>query len=145
MSLFWGAAALMESVSIVLTNKNIISLGFQGVSDAIAGIRVSNDAVLYRRDKANYFSYAGEWMDPTDSGIVANYECRLTNNSGVAPSGASLGVWLPCNFTRDWSITRLHTSGVGDTVSSNTLEIRDAATQAVLATAGVDLTATIEA
>lgn len=79
--------------------------------------------------------YAPEWLS---AGTPANYDCRWTTLSGTLSTGTA-GVWQNLGTTRAWS--RNAGAGVGVMTCSGTLEIRDAATLTVLATATITLTA----
>lgn len=64
----------------------------------------------------------------------------LTNNSGTVPTGSALATWLNLGTTRSWQITR---GSVGINTSVNTVQIRLAATGAVMASATVTFTAEV--
>jgi hypothetical protein len=69
-------------------------------------------------------------------GAAADYDCRLTVNSGSAPAGDTVGVWLGLASSRAWTLTR---STNGTTINSCTIEIRDAVSLDVLDSASVTM------
>jgi hypothetical protein len=75
-------------------------------------------------------TYSGEWLLV---GSASDYEVRVTIVSGTLTSGTT-GSWLSCGSDRNWSIT----SSVGKTTVL-TVEIRNAASLAVLDTATITL------
>lgn len=78
----------------------------------------------------------GNYVTPTS--LAGQLEARLTQNSGFAISGATLGAWLALTANRSWAIT----STAGTTrIATATLEIREAATGLVRATCPVTFTA----
>ena len=79
--------------------------------------------------------HAPEWLS---AGTPANYDCRWTTLSGTLSTGTS-GTWQNLGTTRAWS--RNAGAGVGVMTCRGTLEIRDAATLIVLATATIQLDA----
>ncbi len=74
------------------------------------------------------------------SGAASDYECRMSTGSGTLSTGTA-GSWLPLSSTQEWSRSR---TGIGTAAYTGTLEIRDASTLVVLASATVTLTATVE-
>lgn len=81
----------------------------------------------------------GDWITG-GSVYTANYEGRLTVNSGSTPSGAATGTYLNLGTSRSWSLAQ---SGLGTNTSNCTLEIRNAASGVVKASATVTFTATV--
>ena len=79
-------------------------------------------------------TYSGEWMLV---GPASGYEARFTILSGTLSTGTA-GSWLNLGTTRTWTVSR---STIGSTICQGTVEIRDAATLAVLATATITLEA----
>lgn len=80
-----------------------------------------------------------DWLNA--AGAVANYEARATVLSGTLSSGTT-GAWLNLATSRSWTLTKGGGSA-GIVNASFTLEIRDATTLAVLATATIDLSAEV--
>ena len=71
-------------------------------------------------------------------GSAGDYDCRLTVNSGTAPAGSGTGSWLNLATARAWTLT--DTTVIGPVISNNcTIEIRDATTLDVLASATVTM------
>lgn len=81
----------------------------------------------------------GNWVTPT-SAAGANYECQATITSGTLSSGTS-GSWLVLSSTRTWTVTR---STVGSKACTFTIDIRNASTLAVVATASVTISANVD-
>lgn len=84
-------------------------------------------------------SDVGDWITPK-SAAGADYECRATVLSGSFTSG-TFGSWLALNSTRTWTLQQ---SGVGNTTASMTLEIRRASDGAVLDSATLNFSATVD-
>lgn len=68
-------------------------------------------------------------------GSASDYECRLTVNSGTAPDGSGNGVWLGMGTARAWGW--IDSVIPGDVQANCTIEIRDAVTLNVLASATI--------
>ena len=76
-------------------------------------------------------------------GSAGDYDCRLTVNSGTAPAGSATGSWLSCGTTRAWTLT--DTSPIGGPITNNcTIQIRDATTLNVLASATVTMSVEVQ-
>lgn len=86
-----------------------------------------------------YTDISGDWELSGRDG--SEYDVKATLNSGT-PDGSSdsTGVWLSLDTTRTWEITR---TNVGANNINLTVEIRDAATLAVLDSGTIDITATV--
>lgn len=83
------------------------------------------------------------WL--TGGGSGANYEIKFTPTTGSPNAGDVTGSWLSLSTTRSWGMSR---STLGSISCFGTIEIRDAATLAVLASTnsgGVNLIAEIQA
>lgn len=105
-----------------------------GASCTVQYLLTSAGVELYI-DENSVSHTIGNWVTPTSA--AAGYECRMTVTSGTFSVG-TVGSWLALTSTRTWAKTQ-SIVGVGQVVG--TIEIRDAATLAVVATATVDLTA----
>ena len=115
--------------SVAISDQNTMVFD---ASSATAGYRLDSDSSAYRTNSSGtYVAIGGEWRL---QGVVADYEARATLVSGSSPTG-TLGSWLALSSDRTWSITS--TSGY-DTCTL-TIEIRSAASQAVLDTATIIL------
>lgn len=77
-----------------------------------------------------------QWLT---AGTASDYEARVTITAGTLSSGTD-GVWLGLGTTRTWTKTR---SAVGISTCTVTVEIRIAATGAVVATQTVVFTAEV--
>lgn len=76
------------------------------------------------------------------SGSAANYDVFATLNSGTLTSGTT-GTWLNLGTSRSWLVTRTSNTA-GSANVSLTIQIRPAGGGAVLDTANVTLTATVD-
>lgn len=80
--------------------------------------------------------YSGEWRV---SGASADYESRVTKNSGTTPTTGTLNTWQALSSTRTWALA---TDADPQTRTCNlTVEIRDAVTLVVLDSCTVVLNA----
>lgn len=109
------------------------------------GYKVGSDGNLYFGSWFDYSgtgSWAADAIYSVDSawtnGIPSAYEVRCTVDSGTTPSGSATGSWLSCATTREWYITDT-VAGGGAVTTATTIEIRDAITLTVLATASFDV------
>lgn len=111
---------------ISLTNTTVVK---SNAGTATASYSIGNDGRVT--------TVAGGFYEYWDSASwsVANYEVRATQVSGVTIAG-TLGSWLNCGTTRTWSIT-----GTGSNLGTMTVQIRDATSLAVLASATITIDA----
>lgn len=79
------------------------------------------------------------WVNPTGA-AGANYEARVTVNTGTLTSGTT-GTWTALSSTQTWNVTR---STVGTKACNITVEIRLTSTGAVLDSATIDLSANVD-
>lgn len=111
-------------------------------TDASVGYQVANGGA------GNHFeqSYTGSGNPYTNIGIwllpksvdPADYDVRLTVNSGTTPAGSATGTWLSLSASRAWTLT--DTGPVGPAITNNcTVEIRDATSLVVLDSATVTM------
>lgn len=118
---------------------NTYTAGALSPADATARFHVSSDGNVYFQPNngSNELLYA--WRL---SGASADYDIFATLNSGTLLEGTT-GSWLNLASTRAWAVQR--TSNLaGNNDVSITLQIRNASTLAVLATATVTLSAVVE-
>lgn len=108
-------------------------------STASASVTFANDGTY--STEGNIAGFDGDWITPVSAAGDA-YEIRMTVNSGTTPTGATTDTWLGLGTTRTWTLEQ---SGVGATTANVTVEIRNAATEAVLSDGGgaFDITATV--
>lgn len=85
---------------------------------------------------AGAYATINTWLN---DGAASAYDCRLTVNTGDAPSGSATGAWLICSTTRAWTLAE---SGLGTKVNDCTIAIRDGTTLSVLASATVTMNVT---
>lgn len=79
------------------------------------------------------------WVTPTGA-AGANYEARVTVNSGTLTSGTT-GTWTALSSTQTWNVTR---STVGTKACNITVEIRLTSSGTVLDSATIDLSANVD-
>lgn len=115
----WRSVYVGETVSLPAL---IIALRSNGGSPATFSL---NSTGTYTGDGLS----ATDWVTPTSA--AANYECRLTVNSGSLTSGTA-GAWLPLSVTQTW--TR-GAALAADQIVDCTLEIRRASDGVVQDTA----------
>lgn len=82
----------------------------------------------------------GDWIIPT-SAAGASYEVMATEDSGSVTSG-TIGAWSALSSTETWTVTR---TIVGSSECTLTIQIRQAGTGTVLASATIMLEASKEA
>lgn len=80
----------------------------------------------------------GDWLVPKVG--MSGFDAMLTVNSGTAPTGASTGVWLNLGTTRTWTLVQ---PVIGTKTNNCTLQIRNATSLTVLATATVVMEADV--
>ena len=121
---------------IKLTSPVAVRFASGGVSSASTGYRVANDGFVYTAAGSS-LSYVQQEQWDSIAATVGNYEVRATVNSGTTPGGSATGSWLNLGTTRSWTLT----ATIGTTRTCDlTIEIRDATSLSVLATASVTLT-----
>ena len=111
--------------NVTLNGGTVTSYG-SGVRTA--SYRIDSDQFVYYGDNGAYTSNHRWTSDP-----VAGYEARLTVDLGSTPSGTATATWLALTSDRTWTITG-STIGVSD-YAETTVQIRDATSLAVVATA----------
>ena len=105
-----------------------------GTGVRTASYRIDSDQFVYYGDNGSYSSVHRWTSDP-----VAGYEARVTIDFGSTPSGSATATWLALTSDRTWSIV---SSVSADTQYTEiTVEIRDATSLAVVATAFVTIIA----
>lgn len=105
-----------------------------GLGVRTATLRLDTDGFVYFGDNA-IFAQQYAWKI---TGSVGDYEAYCTVNAGSV-SGTT-GAWLALNSTRDWSVIDSSDDGE-DQAAAITIQIRDAGTLAVLASADFDIIA----
>jgi len=108
-----------------LSNGSVITAG---IGTKSAGVRLANDGKVYI-EQNGFFTLYETWLV---AGTVANFEARCTVVSG-SPIGPT-GTWVALTSTRDWTVIDNTDDGVA-TDATITLEIRNASSLTVLATA----------
>lgn len=129
----WPAA------TVALTNHTVYASRIgAGIVNAVFELNTSGSALGATTPAGGIGDgpFAGEWML---TGPSSAYDARFTIVSGTLTSGSGAGVWLNLGTTRNWG--RNAGAGIGTNTCIGTVEIRDASTLVVLATATIDLTA----
>lgn len=116
---------------VYLAGGDINSIGL-GVRTAT--LRIDTDGFVYFGDNA-IFAQQYAWKI---TGSVGDYEAYCTVNAGSV-SGTT-GAWLALDATRDWSVIDSTDNGE-DVAAAVTIQIRDASTLTVLASADFDIIA----
>ena len=114
---------------------NAATISVAGSGSQNCSFRVSNDGFVYYANAGSYVSQYRWTADP-----VGGYEIRVTLLSGTSPSGSTVGSWLVLSTTRTWTNTDAVSNGV-EVFATFTVEIRVAASMAVVATQTVGLIA----
>lgn len=130
-----GGYSRSVSHTATLTNHTI--------TDSVVGAVVDAQFYCDNTGHAGYVTiysgsgiFSGEY-NPSASGSL--YDIRWTNVSGAPTGGSATGTWLNLGSTRGWDISR---ATPGTSTCTGTVEIRDASTLTVLATATITLTVT---
>lgn len=101
-------------------------------TNASASIRVANDGTVLKEEGSGAGFVSQFSWDLASSGAAAsNYEIRLASAVGIV-TGDATDTWLSLGTTRTWTKTR---SSLGSSDGTGTVEIRDASTLDVLASA----------
>lgn len=111
-------------------STEVVSNGFIGIGATAIYSLVNNGNINQSTDAGT--SDIGDWILPKTN--FSAYEAKVTMISGSLTSGTS-GSWLSLGTTRDWEFGAV---GPGASVSF-TLEIRGAASTAVVASATITL------
>lgn len=94
--------------------------------DATAGWRFNRNGTIDRQIFS--WSYRNDWGTPTGGTDGDDYQIKVTLNSGVTPSGLTMGVWYALSGSRIVYLTR---GPIGTASCNLTVSIRDAATLTV--------------
>lgn len=125
---FYGTS----NVTVQLSNQNISSVG---AGTRTAGYRLNLSGDVEQLVQATYTDI-GDWITPK-SAAGANYEARATLVSGSIASG-TLNTWLALSASRQWFCQQ---ASIGTQSATLTIEIRNASTLSVLASASIFLEA----
>lgn len=136
LSLAGAQATIPPSVNINGGNINGFTIS---PADATAGYQLNSSGAEQEITQSGTTTF-NTWLL---SGVAGNYEAMATVNSGALTGGSGAGVWLNLGTTRNWLVTR--TANTAGSLSANlTIQIRPAGGGAVLDTAVVVLTATVD-
>jgi hypothetical protein len=107
-------------------------------TDAEVSYRISTTGA-----EQSYEGTGGSHADIADYlllGAVADYECFMEDlaTGTSVPTGSAVDTWLACTSDRTWTLTDT-ASGGGALTFNGTIKIRNATTQAILATASVTM------
>jgi hypothetical protein len=124
-----GAYAATAAVGVSLTDQ---SVSVSSDAPTTASYTISNDGKV--RNQEN--SILESWLL---SGSASSYEVRATVTSGAVTSG-TVGTWFVCSSDQTWTLNNPPRGNVVATAVL-TIEIRDAATATVRASASITLQA----
>jgi hypothetical protein len=125
----WGPSVLLASPVTLFYFSG-------GLLPAVTGYKVDSDGSVYTAENASgAYTIQQAWIsDPTK---VADFEVRATVVSGATPTGSVTATWLQLNADRLWELQ----ASAGTLLQCVlTIEIRQSASAAVVATATVDMT-----
>lgn len=108
-------------------------------ANASASARLNTNGDAESAPTSGTFSVEFTWKAPWAA--AGDYECRMTTVSGTLSSGTA-GSWQSLSSTRTWVRNRTNDAAGTDTYVG-TLEIRHAATQIVVASCTVTLSAQV--
>ena len=131
---FYGASA----VTLSLTNHSLTDPG-TSYAEASFTLNANGNASGYR-NAVGTISYAPEWAPNQPNTAGGDYEARATLQSGS--SSGTMGAWIDLATSRTWIVSAGAAPGTIKTVTSKfLLEIRNKATQIILTSATITLTA----
>jgi hypothetical protein len=124
-----GGMVPVPTITVSIDDQSVSDVAVSPVS-ASASYAINSDGTVRDHDGNTLET----WLD---AGAASSFEVRATLSSGSTPGG-TLGSWLACSTSREWFII-----ASGPVVQTCTLliEIRNAATLAVLDSATVTMTA----
>lgn len=95
-------------------------------ADAVASFTVRRDGRI--TGSGSLAPADDNWFEPTTTGVGDDYEVRVTQLSGNAPSGPTLGTWVALTSDRTWTNTQ---TTVGSFISDYLVEVRKVGTTAI--------------
>lgn len=127
---FYGASNIQ--VDIIGATLIDINTG----NDAGVGYQVHSDGTekSYEDNSGTPVSF-NTWLL---AGVAADFECRLTVDSGDNPTGSALGAWISTSLDPVWHLLQV---GIGVKLNACTIEIRNATSMLVVDSASVDMNA----
>lgn len=130
-------AAMGQSTVVAISDQSLADVSV----DPVVGVTyaVNSDGTVSYFTVVSGSGTIENWVNPT-SAAGADYEVRVTKNSGTNPSGSSLATWLALSSSRSWTIGQF---GLGNTSCNLTVEIRDASTLVMLDSATVEMIAEV--
>lgn len=131
-----GVARLFFSGAVLTLPNYTVTDSTLSPTNAIAIFRLNSNGNRQEELSGGVVNTLGPWVTPTT--IASNYESRATVISGSFTSG-TFGTWQALSTSRSWNVTR---TTIGTSVASMTLEIREAATLTVVASATIGFSAT---
>ena len=125
--IYCGTTLLWSSVT--LTNASAL---FSAATGTVrAGYRLNTSGVAEIREGAGYVTHE-TWLL---FGSASDYECRATVTGGAVTSGTT-GTWLSLSSSNEWLV---ELASVGTSSATLTVEIRNAATLGVIASATIQI------
>lgn len=126
---FYGTSSVIISIT-----DQYISYYSGGTDSVSVSYRLTSGGKA-QQGQQGLFSDLEQWCTPTSA--AGNYEARVSNVTGVTPSGP-VGTWVSLSSTQTWSIF----TGIGNAESTDFLvEIRRTGTTTVLDSATITLVA----
>lgn len=131
-----GLVAVGGEPFITLSNANALS-DVVTPTNALCQYELTSGGDVRMTQINNTVNDVSDWIVPKT--LMSNYDVHLHVNSGTNPSGAALDTWLNLGTTRNWQLSE---TSIGTLSNNCTVQIRNATTLAVKASATVTMTAT---
>lgn len=138
------ALAFFEFNNINLSNQTLTD-NTVSPTDAEVGFQLTNGGAAQSFEGVGeaYADIVGEeWHYPRRTIVAGEYEARATLTAGTNPTTGTMDTWQDLGTTRAWE-NLCSTDGDDSETSTLLIEIRDAVTKIVLASATIILTATV--
>ena len=117
----------LQAVNVVATDSAASNASF----------RLAADRLSYEGENGAFVS-GFQWC--ATAGAPANYEARVTLDSGTSPSGSAVGSWVSLATDATWTVNDPTSDGT-PIACSLTLDVRRAGGSIILATSSVSLSA----
>lgn len=130
-------ASTLSGARVSISNANLTDLTTNPTSCSVS-YQLTSAGVANAITTSSGTGAIENWVTPTGA-AGANYEARVTVNSGTLTSGTT-GTWTALSSTQTWNVTR---STVGTKACNITVEIR-LASGTVLDSATIDLSANVD-
>lgn len=133
---------MSEGHGATLTNATYTNIN-PSPTNSSGFVKLDSDGSLYKNAAigANGLPEAVDYVWRTGTGPSSAYEARATETSGTVDSG-TVGSWVSLGSDQTWAKNRT-SDAPGTNTCTITLEIRDAVTLVVYASASITLTAEV--